>query len=224
MNQIETYGRILRMGPNAFRTSDCVAHLEIPTSTASTLLARLARAGHLLNLRHGVWAIPKKVDPLALPGILTSPFPSYVSLQSALYYHGIISQIPNVIYAVSVGRARLFQTPLGTVSIHHLQPDFFFGFEVMGEDGVNMATPEKAILDFLYLGPAKSRLFTDLPEIELSPKFDVASARDIIQRIPSANRRMLVTRAFERLISATHVLKTGTLRATARATRRMPGK
>ena len=200
MNLIETHGRILRMGLNVFRTADVVAYLRIPTSTASRLLARLASAGHLLNLRHGLWAIPGKLDPLALPGILTSPFPSYVSLQSALYHHGIISQIPNVIYAVSVGRARVLRTPLGTVSIHHLQPEFFFGFETMETTGVAMATPEKALLDFLYLSPAKSKLFRALPELELPPKFDVGSARQIIQRISSAKRRMLVTHAFEKLI------------------------
>jgi len=201
MNLIETYGRILRMGSNVFRTSDAVAYLNIPTSTASRLLARLAAAGHLLNLRHGVWAIPGKVDPLALPTILAAPFPSYVSLQSALYYHGMISQIPNVIYAVSVGRARVFRTPLGTVSLHHLQPEFFFGFEVMEADGVTMATPEKALLDYYYLSPAKSKLFRALPELELPPKFDVKLARRMIQRIPSAKRRMLVARSFEMRIS-----------------------
>jgi len=178
-----------------------VAYLNIPTSTASRLLARLATAGHLLNLRHGVWAIPGKLDPLALPNILTAPLPSYVSLQSALYYHGIISQIPTVIYAVSVGRARVFRTPLGTVSLHHVQPEFFFGFEVMEADGVTMATPEKALLDFFYLSPTKSKLFRALPELELPPEFDVALARRMIQRIPSARRRRLVIRAFEMRIS-----------------------
>lgn len=201
MNLIETYGRILRIGSNVFRTSDIAAYLRIPTSTASRLLARLVKAGHLLNLRHGVWAIPGKLDPLALPGILTAPFPSYVSLQSALYYHGIISQIPNVTYAVSVGRARVFRTPLGIVSIHHLQPEFFFGFEVMEANGVTMATPEKALLDFLYLSPAKSKLFRALPELELPSKFDVKSARQMIRRIPYTKRRMLVTRVFEKLNS-----------------------
>jgi predicted transcriptional regulator of viral defense system len=139
MNAIETHARLLRMGSNVFRTADAAAHLGFSNSSASRLLARLAAAGHLLSLRHGLWAVPAKLDPLALPGHLTAPFPSYVSLQSALYYHGLISQIPSVMYAVSVGRTRLFRTPLGTVSIHHLQPEFFFGFEMTERPGVAMA-------------------------------------------------------------------------------------
>ena len=71
----------------------------------------------------------------------------------------------------------------------------------MEANGVTMATPEKALLDFLYLSPAKSKLFRALPELELPPKFDVKSARQMIQRILSAKRRMLVTRAFEKLNS-----------------------
>jgi len=200
MNLIETHARILRIGVNVFRTADVAAYLSIPASTASRTLARLAKVGHILNLRHGLWAVPRKLDPLALASHLTAPFPSYVSLQSALYFHGVISQIPNVIYAVSVGRTRVFRTPLGTVSVHHLQPEFFFGFEVMETPGVSMATPEKALLDFLYLRPARSNLFRALPELELPSKFNVQSARRMIQRIPSVRRRTLVACSFDKLM------------------------
>lgn len=201
MNLIETHARLLRMGANVFRTADAAAYLAISNSSASRLLGRLATAGHLLSLRHGVWAVPGKLDPLALPGHLTAPFPSYVSLQSALYYHGLVSQIPTVIYAVSVGRTRVFRTPLETVSIHHLQPEFFFGFEVMETPGVAMAAPEKALLDFLYLRPARSNLFRALPELELPSKFNVKSARRMIQRIPSVRRRTLMARSFDQLMA-----------------------
>jgi hypothetical protein len=96
--------------------------------------------------------------------------------------------MPNVIYAVSVGRTRVYRTPLGTVSVHHLQPEFFFGFETNAATGGAMATPEKALLDLLYLRPARSNLFRALPELELPPTFDVASARQMIQRIAASRR------------------------------------
>jgi hypothetical protein len=140
------------------------------------------------------------VDALALPGYLTAPFPAYVSLQSALYRHGMISQIPSVTYAVSVARTRTFDTPLGTVSVHHLDPAFFFGFETVGEGRGAMATPEKALLDALYLGPAKTRLFCALPELEWPRGFSVRRAREMIGRIGSARRRGMVRARFEALL------------------------
>jgi hypothetical protein len=63
-----------------------------------------------------------------------------------------------------------------------------------------MATPEKALLGFLYLGPARSNLFRALPELELPSKFNVRSARQMLQRIPSVRRRTLVARSFDQLM------------------------
>jgi predicted transcriptional regulator of viral defense system len=105
------------------------------------------------------------LDPLLLPEHLTAPFPSYVSLQSALFFHGMISQIPNVIYVASLAQTRTVGTSLGTFSIHRLAPRFFGGYETL-KSGVRLATPENALIDLLYLGPVRSRLFVHLPEIE----------------------------------------------------------
>jgi len=155
-----------------------------------------------MRLARGLWVIGEKTEPLALPELLTSPFPAYVSLQSALYYRGMISQMPGVTYAVSLARTRRFKTPLGAVSVHHVIPSFFFGFEPLAGGVVKMATPEKALLDFLYLGPAKTRLFRALPELELPRSFSVARAQAMIRRIRSERRRALVQRGFDRILSA----------------------
>jgi hypothetical protein len=148
-----------------------------------------------------VWAFPDRVDPLTLPGRLTAPLPSYVSLQSALYVHGMISQIPAVTYAVSLARARRFDTPLGVVSVHHVTPGFFFGFEDTGRQGALIASPEKALVDFLYLAPARSMLFRALPEVDLPRGFSTRLARAITARIESARRRMMVVRSLQRILA-----------------------
>lgn len=114
-----------------FETRDVAARPGIDIAHASTLLARLAAARHIVSLRRGFWAFPDRITPLALPSYLTFPLPSYVSLQSALYLHGMISQVPNLTYAVSLARSRRFPTPLGTVSIHHVTPAFSFGLKIM---------------------------------------------------------------------------------------------
>jgi predicted transcriptional regulator of viral defense system len=200
MRLVDAHARLLKMGQPAFETADAAAQLGLPNGHASKLLARLSRSGHVVRLRRGLWALPDRIERLALPGYVTAPLPSYVSLQSALYHHGMIEQIPEVIYAASLARTGRRETPLGTLSIHHLDPAFFFGFEPAGRAGYGMATAEKALLDVLYLSPARSRLFSALPEVELPRDFSGRRARAMISRIPSARRRSLVARRFDALL------------------------
>jgi predicted transcriptional regulator of viral defense system len=200
MTLLDALSTIASMNAPVFTTSDAAARLRVPNGHASVMLARLAASGHVIRLRRGVWALPNRVDPLALPEYLTSPFPAYVSLQSALYLHGMLSQMPAMTYAVSLARTRRFTTPLGAVSVHHVQPSFFFGFEEAGRSGGRLATPEKALVDFLYLTPARSRLFRALPELEWPKRFSVRTARSIVKRIEPARRRTLVFRGLDRLL------------------------
>ena len=201
MRLIDALATLTAMQAPVFDTGDAAVRLGVDAAQASTVLARLAAARHLMRLRRGVWAFRDRVDPLALPEYVTSPFPSYVSLQSALYLHGMIEQVPVVTYAVSLARTRRFTTPLGTVSIHHVAPEFFFGFEDAGSRGGRLATPEKALVDFLYLAPARSKLFRALPELELPARFSRRRARAIVARIGSVRRRAMVARALEGIVS-----------------------
>jgi hypothetical protein len=154
-----------------------------------------------------MWAFPD-TDVLILPGFLTSPFPSYVSLQTALYFHNMISQIPNIIYAVSVGRAKIYKTPMATVSIHHIHPSFYFGYEEKGLDGLlKIASPEKALLDIFYLSQTKTRLFKTLPEVELPKNFKISVANRMIAKISSIRKRTLVQRSFLKFINSISINK-----------------
>ncbi len=201
MRLIDALATLSAMAASVFDTGDAAALLGVDIAHASTVLARLAAARQVVRLRRGVWAFRERVDPLALPEYLTSPFPSYVSLQSALYLHGMIEQVPAVTSAVSLARTRRFTTPLGTVSIHHVAPGFFFGFEHAGASGGRLATPEKALVDFLYLAPARSKLFRALPELELPTRFSLRRARTIVARIGSARRRTMVSRALDAIVA-----------------------
>lgn len=199
MQLIEVERRILALQQPVIQTRDVSACLNIPNAHASKILNRLVKAGRFVRLMRGKWATTNQIDPLILPEYLTAPFPSYVSLQTALFYHGFISQIPQTIYAVSLARTRQYSSDFGTISIHHLQPDFFFGFEKIGK--INMATPEKALIDVLYLTPAKSRLFKSLPEVEFSKKFSYKKANAIINKIPSLRIKTLVRKRLSKLLA-----------------------
>ncbi len=202
MRLIDVHARLLKMNVPAFQTSDAAAYLGISNAHASKLLARLADSGHLARLVRGRWGFEDRIEIFALPEYLTAPYPSYVSLQSALSHHGMISQIPSVLYAVSPARTSTHQTPLATVSVHHVQPSFFFGYTPAVKSAGKIATPEKALIDFLYLSPARTRLFRALPELALPRGFKINEARKIIRRIRSVRRRNHVSRLFEELLNA----------------------
>jgi predicted transcriptional regulator of viral defense system len=202
MTLLDVLAAVGSMDSPAFTTREAAARLRMTNGHASASLARLAAAGQMIRLRRGVWALPNRVDPLALPEYLTAPFPAYVSLQSALYLHGMITQMPAMTYGVTLARTRRFTTPLGTVSLHHVRPSFFFGFEDAGRSGGRLATPEKALVDFLYLTPARSGLFRALPEIDWPKRFGVGAARDIVKRIEPVRRRTLVAGKLEALLKA----------------------
>ena len=197
MKTLDALTRLTDLHAPAFTTNDAAAALGIGRAHASKTLERLASARQVVRLRRGLWAFPEKLDPLLLPAYLTAPAPCYISLQSALHFHGLVSQIPQRLYVVSPSRTRLIRTPQGAVSIHRVVPSFFSGFNVDPRTGVAMASPEKALVDLLYLSPARSRLFAALPELELPAGFRWADARRFVRLIPAPRRRTMVLRRLE---------------------------
>jgi predicted transcriptional regulator of viral defense system len=199
MRLVDMLSRLKALDQAVVRTADVMACFNISKSNASKAMSRLADSGHLLRIKRGLWAFQGNLDPMKTAEALTAPFPSYISLQSALHYHGVITQIPAVTFSVSTARTQFFCSPLGVFSIHHIAPSFFFGYEPVGTKGILMATPEKAICDFLYLSPARSRLFHALPETDLAGKLNMTTVRRIISRVPSRARRTLVETRFVEL-------------------------
>lgn len=197
---VEALGRLRRMGKTVLTTGDAALHLGLTRSAATRALGRLSAAGLVASLRHGLWSLDPQIDPLLLPEHLTAPFPAYVSLLSALSLHGMISQVPRVIFVASLAPTRRVRTSVGEYSVHRLVPTFFGGFETT-RAGIRLATPEKALLDTLYLAPARSRLFAALPEVEIPRAFDSGSATRWLSKIPPSPRRLAVEQRLETLLS-----------------------
>ncbi len=187
-------------GLPVLRSADVAACLEVSPTNASAIMARLSKYGHVLRIKRGLWAFAD-TDPLVTVSYLTAPLPSYVSLHSALYYHDMVSQIPEVVFCVSLARTRVYSSPLGTVSVHHIPGSFFFGYETSREGRFGMASREKALVDFLYLGPTKSRLFAALPELTLPADFSKKRMQSIITKIPHIKRRAYVRCRAEKLLA-----------------------
>jgi predicted transcriptional regulator of viral defense system len=198
---LEAYADLRRFGKPVVTTADAALRLRTTLPAASRILSRLESSGLVVRLRRGLWSLNPDIDPLAVPEHLTAPLPAYVSLQSALYLHGMISQIPQVVFVASPARTRRVTTSIATYSIHRLVPEFFGGYRTDPDHGVKMATPEKALLDVFYLAAARSRLFAHLPELELPPTFSVRECRRWIAKIPAEYRRNMVARRLDAVLA-----------------------
>lgn len=79
--------------------------------------------------------------------------PSYISLESALAHYQIIPEAVFSVTSISSLNTTKLKTPFGNLTYNHLKENLFFGYELIERNGltVALASPEKAILDYLYL-------------------------------------------------------------------------
>lgn len=192
MNQIEALQRLQALGADVVETRDVAALLQVTSSNATTILRRLAAERMIVHLSRGRWLVNQKVERFALPELVIAPFPAYISLQSALFHHGMIEQIPSVIYAVTPARPRRLRTPMGTISFHRMPPALFTGFELSAASDAKIATPEKAMFDLLYLAPGRSRLFSQLPELAIPRRFGWQRLKEFTELVKSSGRRAFI--------------------------------
>ena len=97
---------------------------------------------------------PWRTRDVPLPVIANSVVhPSYLSLEWALQYYDMIPEyVPNPT-SITTGRGMQFTAQGSLFLYHHVQPSFFTGYRQEEIDGfkVNIAYPEKALLDKIYL-------------------------------------------------------------------------
>ena len=192
MNQIEALQRLRALAAPVVETRDVTALLQVSTSNATAILRRLARKGMIVHLSRGRWLVNEKIDRLALPELILAPYPAYISLQSALFHHGLIEQIPSVVYAITLARPRRLRTPLGTISFHRMPPELFKGFELLSGSDAKIATPEKALFDLFYLAPGRSRLFASQPELTIPRRFQWQRLKEYTNLVKSSSRQAYI--------------------------------
>jgi predicted transcriptional regulator of viral defense system len=78
--------------------------------------------------------------------------PSYISLESALCFHELITSTPSSIQAITKHKTVVYHNDRGVYSYRKIKPELYFGFETLEIDGkpIHIANPEKALIDFLY--------------------------------------------------------------------------
>jgi predicted transcriptional regulator of viral defense system len=132
---------------------------NVSTAQVRLQLSRWVKAGRLLQLRRGLYSLAptwRKVEAHSFLVANRLQRGSYVSLQSALAFHGIIPEHVPVVTSVGPGRPETVHNPLGGFQFNHIVGTLFFGYsriEVAARQLAFVASPEKALLDLIHLTP-----------------------------------------------------------------------
>lgn len=122
-------------------------------------LADWKRAGKVYQLRRGLYTLARPYQAEPPHSYLIANYmvqSSYVSLHMALSHYDLIPEHVAVITSVTTKRSGMWHNLYGHFSYQHIQPSLFFGFQyrrVGSTQWAYMATPEKALLDLIYLTP-----------------------------------------------------------------------
>jgi len=121
----------------------------------------------LICLKRGIYTIN---DPLVLEkisGLYVANYiyqPSYISLEYALRFYQTIPEEVYQFTSITTRKTASFQNKLGSFTYRHINKLLFWGFDTIPDNSwnVQMATREKAILDFLYFNRFRFRQIPDL--------------------------------------------------------------
>lgn len=113
-----------------------------------TSVSRLLGRGELVQVVRGVYTINR--NDLDIEKVATQLYyPSYISFESALARYGIINQGRYGLTLATTRHSKQMTIAGVECNYSRLKPALFFGFDLI--EGVFLASPEKALLDELYL-------------------------------------------------------------------------
>lgn len=118
-------------------------------------ISRWQKDGFLIKIKQGFYTFTdQKIDDYFLFLIANKIYePSYISLEKALKYYGLIPEEIFQITSVSTKKTNIFNNSIGSFSYRHIKESLFWGYHFISNSNqkVLIADAEKAILDYIYL-------------------------------------------------------------------------
>jgi len=132
------------------------AHYKSPKDK----IAALVKSGALIRLKKGLFVVAPKIHkrPLSKQLIANHLYGiSYLSLESALSFYGLIPERVHSTRSITLKRSKQFSTPIGIFD-YVTVPNEYFSIGIRQELTVNqyaflIASPEKAICDIIVATP-----------------------------------------------------------------------
>ena len=182
----------LRAIPTLCLTVDDVARaLSSRPASARVFCARAVKSGELLRLKRNRYMLRERWAHLAseerwqVANLLQVP--SYVSLMTALGHYELTTQLqPDYIESVAIYRTQ--ERSVGNTLFRYAKvaAPLYFGF--VKQESYFIATPEKALLDCLYLASLQ-RYHLDWQDLDLG-RVKRPLVQRLLTRYPARTRRL----------------------------------
>ncbi len=168
-------------------------------------LGRWVREGKIIRLRQGFYSFPSLLTDADLLYYLANKIylPSYISLETALSFYGMIPEGVSTILSVTPRKTAGFENRFGSFIYRTIRSDLMFGYTLETSEFSHhwkamIASPEKAILDFLYLNTQYSSA-SDMRELRLDidymqDEFNIDIFDEYIERFASKKLAMRASR------------------------------
>lgn len=146
-----------------------LSNIPVSTATLASFFPDIKSGSHkvrslelsdeLIRIKKGLYVVSPTVTetPISLELIANHVYaPSYVSMQSALRYYGLIPEEVYGIQSMTIKHSRNFDTPLGRFCFTSMSREaFHIGVKIINRQTYTflMASPEKALCDLIACSP-----------------------------------------------------------------------
>jgi predicted transcriptional regulator of viral defense system len=175
-----------------FGYEDIARALKISPASARVSASRYVRLGLLMRLKRNIyvpkerWQTTSREERFTLANLGQTP--SYISLMTALDYHEITTQVQRgIVESVAVKRTKEISLNGNVFRYTKVSRASYFGF--IRQQQFFIATPEKALLDAIYL-MSFGRYALDLSAID-DEKLNRKEIRRMSRNYPPQTRKML---------------------------------
>lgn len=176
-----------------FTTEEVAESLGIQMASARVFCSRYAKQGLLIKLKNGYyitsqkWDNSRREDRYSIANILQVP--SYISFLTALAYYEITSQVQrDFVENACLKRSVSYEVKGTAFKYYKLKKKLYFDF--VKQDGIFLATREKAFLDTIYLF-SFGKYKIDLGSLDIG-KLDQDRIRKLVKAYPAKTRKIVV--------------------------------
>jgi hypothetical protein len=150
-------------------------------------ISDLESRGEIIRLKRGIYIVSPAVSGKEVSVELIANHlygPSYLSMESALRFHGLIPENVPVTFSMTLKRGRSFKNLFGQFEYVSCPEDYYpIGISQVVKNGISflMASPEKALCDLIVYTPKLRLRSVKLLQLfmEEDLRFDMAEFRNM---------------------------------------------